>query len=63
VKSCYSHYVWHAEGGLIRQVLINKPNKKEHVERPKQRWLGGVKDDLKTLINRASIEDAKDREV
>ncbi|KAE9523132.1 hypothetical protein AGLY_016473 [Aphis glycines] len=58
----WADHVWRAEGRLIRQVLDNKPNKKLPVGRPRQRWLDRVKDDLKTLRNGASIEDAKDRE-
>ncbi|KAF0752457.1 putative transposon-derived protein F52C9.6, partial [Aphis craccivora] len=43
--------------------LINKPNKKRPVGRPRQRWLDRVKDDLKSLSNGASILDAEDREL
>ncbi|XP_025425893.1 uncharacterized protein LOC112694589 [Sipha flava] len=42
----WAGHVWRAEGKLIRQVLINKPNKKRPVGRPRQRWLDRVKDDL-----------------
>ncbi|XP_050443868.1 uncharacterized protein LOC126847604 [Adelges cooleyi] len=59
----WAGHVWRAEGGLIRQVLINKPNKKRPVGRPRQRWLDRVKDDLKRLRNGAGIEDAEHREV
>jgi len=31
-------------------------------ERPRQRWMNRVKDDLKRLRNGANIEDAEDRE-
>lgn len=47
----------------LRQVLINKPNKKRPLGRPRQRRLNRVKDDLKTLHNRASIENVEDWKV
>ncbi|KAL4154352.1 hypothetical protein QTP88_000231 [Uroleucon formosanum] len=59
----WAGHVWRAEGKLIKQVLINKPNKKRPVGRPRQRWLDRVKDDLKRLSNGASIVDAEDREL
>ncbi|XP_025412526.1 uncharacterized protein LOC112684995 [Sipha flava] len=59
----WAGHVWRVEGKLIRQVLINKPNKKRLVGRPRQRWLDRVKDDLKRLSNGASIEDAEDQEL
>jgi len=58
----WAGHVWRTEGRLIRQVLVNKPNKKRPVGRPRQRWLDRVKDNLKTLRNEGSIEDAEDRE-
>jgi len=49
---------------LIRQALINKPNKKRPAGRPRQRRMDRVRDDLNGLINGASIEeDAGDRRV
>ncbi|KAF0728937.1 putative transposon-derived protein F52C9.6, partial [Aphis craccivora] len=59
----WAGHVWRAEGKLIKQVLINKPNKKQPVGRPRQRWLDRVKDDLKSLSNGASVVDAEDREI
>lgn len=52
---------WRAEGILIRSALIKKPNKKGQVERPRQRWMDRVRDDLKSLRIRTSIEDAENR--
>lgn len=37
-------------------------NKKRPVEKPRQRWMDRVKDDLKRLRNGASIGDAENRE-
>lgn len=56
----WAGHAWRAKGSLIRQALINKPNKKRPVGRPRQRWMGRVKDDLKSLSNETSIEDAED---
>lgn len=33
----WAGHVWRAEGGLIKQVLVNKPNKKRPVGRQRQR--------------------------
>lgn len=52
-----------AEGRLIRQALINKPNKIRPVGRPGKHWIDRVRDDLKRLRNEVSIEDAKNREL
>jgi hypothetical protein len=58
----YRH-VWRAEGRLIRQARINKPNKKQPVGRPRQRWMDRVRDDLKRLRIGASIEDTEKQEL
>jgi len=50
-------------GRLIRQALIDKPNKKRPVGKQRQRWMDRVKDELKILRNGASIDDAEDRGV
>jgi len=48
---------------LIRQVLINKPNKKQPDGRLRRRWMDRVRDGLKRLRNGASIEDTENREL
>lgn len=47
----WAGHVWSAEDGLIRHLLINKPNKKRLVGRPRQWWFDRVKDNLKKVRN------------
>lgn len=42
-------HVWRADGQVMKEVLVNKINKKRSLGRPRTRWVGVVAQDIKNI--------------
>jgi len=54
-------HVWRANGQVIKEVLVNKINKKRPFRRPSTRWVDVIAQDIKN-VEESSFDDAYDRE-
>ncbi|KAF0753968.1 putative transposon-derived protein F52C9.6 [Aphis craccivora] len=59
----WAGHVWRAEGQIVHNITLWKPDKKRPRGRPRQRWSDRVKDDLKLMGIREGERLAKNREV
>lgn len=55
-------HAWRAKDGITHKMLINKPNRKIPHDKPRQRWLDRVNNDLENLDRMMRIEGLDDRE-
>ncbi|KAF0767193.1 Uncharacterized protein FWK35_00016239 [Aphis craccivora] len=58
---CFGH-VWKADGQKIKEVLVNKINKKRPLGRPRTRRVDVIAQDIKNIKEESSFDDAYDRE-
>lgn len=56
-------HVWRANGQVIKEVLVNKINKKRPLGRPRTRWMDVIAQDIKNIKEESSFDDAHDREM
>jgi hypothetical protein len=50
------------DGQAIKEVLVNKMNKKRQLGRPRTRWMDVIARDIKNIKEESSFDDAYDRE-
>lgn len=55
-------HVWRADGQVLKEVLVNKINKKRQLERPRTRWVDVVAQDIKGIKEDSVFDDEYDRE-
>lgn len=53
-------YVWRAEQNLIDKVVANNPSGKRPRGRPRQRWTGRIKNDLKRTHQTVVMDEEAD---
>jgi len=49
-------HVWRAEGDLLKNVLLEKINKKRPLGRPRTRWKDTVKKDMRLIDENATLD-------
>lgn len=58
----WASHEYRAEGQIIHEITVWKPDKKRPRRRPRQRWIDRVREDLMLLGIRNGEQLAKDRE-